>query len=101
MGQVLQFDPGGARHHDPDTSQLAAQSINATHLELLVHAWLFKNGGELTALEIASGMGMSIRTVSPRLAPLALKGGAVRAGKRLALNDVGNYTLQTTWLALP
>ena len=93
--------PGAARHNDPDTSQIAAQSISATHLELIVHAYLFKTGRDLTALEIARGMRMDIRSVSPRLKPLERKNGIVRTGKRYCVNDAGNPTLMTTWWALP
>ena len=98
---VVSNDPGAARHSDPDTSQLAAGSISATHLELIVHAYLFKTGRDLTALEIARGMGMDIRSVSPRLKPLERKNGVIRTGKRYCVNDAGNPSLMVTWLALP
>lgn len=100
-GLSLANDAGAARHNDPDTSQLAAGSISATHLERLVYDYLFKTGRELTAFEIARGMRMDIRTVSPRLKPLERKGGVARTGKRVCLNDAGNPSLMTTWLALP
>jgi DNA-binding MarR family transcriptional regulator len=98
---VSNDEPGAARHNDPDTSQFAAQSISATHLEWIVYAYLFKIGHELTALEIARGMRMDIRSVSPRMKPLEKKNGVVRMPKRYCINDAGNPTLQTTWLALP
>jgi hypothetical protein len=44
---------------------------------------------------------MDIRSISPRLKPLELKNGVIRYGKRYCVNDAGNPTLQTTWLALP
>lgn len=94
-------DPGGFRHNDPFTSKIAAGSISATELEMLVHDWLLRTGRDLTALEIARGMGMDIRSISPRLAPLARKGGVVRHSKRYCINDAGNPTPQITWLALP
>jgi hypothetical protein len=94
-------DPGGARHNDPDTSKLAAQRVDATHLEWIVYTYLFKTGRDLTALEIARGMHMDIRTVSPRLKPLERKGGVMRSGKRYCINDAGNPSLMITWLALP
>jgi DNA-binding MarR family transcriptional regulator len=98
---VVSNELGAARHSDPVTSQLAAQSVSATHLEQLVYTYLFKTGRELTALEIARGMNMDIRTVSPRLKPLERKGGVVRLGKRYCVNDAGNPSLMITWLALP
>jgi DNA-binding MarR family transcriptional regulator len=98
---VVSNDPGAARHSDPVTSQLAAGSVSATHLEWLVYTYLFKTGRDLTALEIARGMHMDIRTVSPRLKPLERKGGVVRSGKRYCVNDAGNPSLMITWLALP
>ena len=98
---VVSNEPGAARYSDPVTSQLAAQRVSATHLELLVYDYLFKTGRELTALEIARGMHMDIRTVSPRLKPLEKKGGVVRSGKRYCVNDAGNPSLMITWLALP
>ena len=98
---VVNNDPGGFRHNDPDTSMRAARSISATNLEKIVHTFLFSTGRELTAFEIARGLNMDIRTVSPRLKPLERKGGVMRTGKRHCLNDAGNPTLMITWLALP
>lgn len=98
---VVSNEPGVARHSDPVTSQFAAQRVSATHLEQIVYAYLFKTGLELTALEIARGMHMDIRTVSPRLKPLENKGGVMRSGKRYCVNDAGNPSLMITWLALP
>jgi hypothetical protein len=101
MNGALMSDPGGARRKDPDTSHIAAESISATELEQLVHAYLFKTGRWLTAFEIARGMHRDIRSISPRLKPLEGRGGVVRGNKRYCINDAGNPTLQTTWLALP
>ena len=98
---MLANDPGGARHNDPFTSQLAAGSISASELEQRVYDHLFKTGRDLTAFEIARGLGMDIRSISPRLKPLERKGGVVRSGKRYCVNDAGNPTLMVTWLALP
>ena len=50
---IVDNDPGGFRHSGPDTSRLAAGSISATNLELIVHTYLFGTGRELTAFEIA------------------------------------------------
>ena len=101
MNGVSVNAPGGARHSDPDTSFAAAQSISATELEWRVWHYLFGTGRDLTAFEIARGLGMDIRSISPRLKPLELKNGVIRYGKRYCVNDAGNPTLQTTWLALP
>jgi hypothetical protein len=101
MNGVPATEPGAARHNDPDTSQIAAQSVNATHLERIVYNYLFGTGRDLTALEIARGMNMDIRSVSPRMKPLEKKNGVLRTGKRYCVNDAGNPTLQTTWLARP
>ena len=98
---VVSNEPGAARHSDPITSQLAAQSVNATHLEQLVYTYLFDTGRELTALEIARGMHMDVRTVSPRLRPLERKGYIMERPKRYCINDAGNPTPQIAWYALP
>ena len=94
-------EPGASRHNDPFTSRIAAGSISATQLELIVHAYLFRTGRDLTAFEIARGIGIDIRSISPRLKPLEIKNGVIRTGKRYCINDAGNPTLQTTWWALP
>ena len=94
-------EPGAARHNDPDTSKIAAESISATLLEKLVYAYLWKTETDLTALEIARGMHRDIRSISPRLHPLEEKGVVIKSGKRYCINDAGNPTLQTTWRALP
>ena len=80
---VVSNELGAARHSDPVTSQLAAQRVSATHLELLVYDYLFKTGLELTALEIARGMHMDIRTVSPRLKPPGKEGQRRAVGEAL------------------
>jgi hypothetical protein len=95
---VVTNDPGAARHSDPFTSQIAAGSIDATALELIVYTYLSNARRALTALEIARGIPMDIRSVSPRLAPLERKGIVERSDKRYCINDAGNPTLQDTWL---
>jgi hypothetical protein len=98
---MLEDDDGAARHNDPATSWLAAQSISKTKLERDVYAYLFKvYPRDLTALEISRGMGRAPRSITPRMRPLFHKGLVDQPAKRHCLNDDGNPTLQMTWVAI-
>ena len=69
-----------ARRADPDTSRAAAARIDGTTLCDRVLAELSR--GDATTHELAARMGLSLVTVSPRLAPLRRAGLVVEAGKR-------------------
>lgn len=69
-----------ARRADPDTSRVAAGRIDGETLAARVLAELAK--GSATTHELAERMGLSLVTVSPRLAPLRRKGLVAEAGKR-------------------
>lgn len=71
-----------ARLSDPDTSHAAAASIATTHLEARVLAALHRFPFGATTHELAEAMGMSLVTVSPRMAPLAEKGFVSDSGMR-------------------
>lgn len=94
-------EAGSARQQDPLTSRIAAGSVNATNLELLVYNYLFRRGEDLTAFEIARGLRMDIRSISPRLKPLKRKGFVTETGTKLCLNDAGNMRPMITWRAEP
>lgn len=68
------FEPGAARHTDPDTSHEAAASVNATKLEakVLVSLGAAKDG--LTSSESAGVLNIPVWSISPRFKPLASKG---------------------------
>ncbi len=72
--QVDMFEKGRARNKDPDTSKEAAESVNATKLELRVLHALSVCPVGATCGEICDLTGLAWNTVSPRLAPLREKG---------------------------
>jgi DNA-binding MarR family transcriptional regulator len=80
-----------ARRTDPATSHEAAAEISTrvTDLELKVLAALVLRGPSTTH-ELAEYIGLSLVTVSPRMAPLELRGMVKRAGRaeRRTLWDV-------------
>lgn len=69
-----------ARRTDPRTSRAAAGRINGEGLAARVLAELAT--GPATTHELAERMGLSLVTVSPRLAPLRRHGLVTEAGKR-------------------
>ena len=73
---------GAARRADPETSKEAAQSVTATALESLVMRWLHKRPSGLTTHELAELTGLSLVSVSPRIAPLVRKGFVKDSGER-------------------
>ena len=67
--------PGAARNTDPDTSQSAAQSVDATFLEMEVFRAIKRRGNQgATWYEIYLLSGIALASVSPRLKPLRQKG---------------------------
>lgn len=69
-----------ARRTDPDTSRSAAARIDGSGLAERVLGALAD--GDATTHELAERLGLSLVTVSPRLAPLRRKGLVVEAGRR-------------------
>lgn len=69
-----------ARRSDPDTSRAAAAKVSGETLAARVLAELAK--GSATTHELAERLGLSLVTVSPRLAPLRRKGLVVAVGRR-------------------
>ena len=80
-GQLSLWDYVHARKSDPETSKLAARSVNTTMLEACVYGAL-KAHGPLTINEVAEILRLSLVTVSPRFAPLRDKGLIKDTGKR-------------------
>lgn len=69
-----------ARRTDPQTSRTAASRIDGATLCGRVLDELAR--GDATTHELAERMGLSLVTVSPRMAPLQRRGLVVAAGKR-------------------
>jgi Fic family protein len=79
------FDWGLARNTDPATSHEAAESIDATRLEMIVLEEFKKAPKGLTAEELSDRLpGIPLNTLTPRLAPLKNKGYLQPIGKRKA-----------------
>lgn len=66
--------PGMARRTDPETSHRAAESVNASRLEILVLNYVAACPLGATCGDIVDGTGLAWNTISPRLAPLREKG---------------------------
>jgi DNA-binding transcriptional ArsR family regulator len=67
-------DIGAYRWTDPDTSEAAAWTVNATRLEGIVRDVIFQRGEKgATCSELVAATGLAWNTVSPRLAPLRQK----------------------------
>lgn len=73
-----------ARARDPQTSKMAAASIDVTPLEAHVVGALKAYPDGLTTHEISDITRMSLVTVSPRMAPLRDKGLVVDSGIKRA-----------------
>lgn len=82
------FDFAKARARDPQTSKLAAASVDVTPMEAHVVGALKAYPDGLTTHEISEITRMSLVTVSPRMKPLAEKGYVVDSGTtRLGENN--------------
>jgi uncharacterized membrane protein len=88
---------GASRRSDPETSKAAAKSLDTNALESLVLETLRKHLGGLTSHEVASLTGLSLVTVSPRMAPLVRKGKICDSGERRS--GVG-FRSSTVWKCL-
>lgn len=75
---------GRARLADPDTSKAAAKTVTAESLEAIVLSCLRKHPEGLTTHELAEHTGLSLVTVSPRMAPLRKKNLVRDSGERRA-----------------
>ena len=70
-----------ARSTDPQTSHIAAKTVEASALAMMVLDYLRHHPG-LTSHEVAEGLGLSLVTVSPRMKPLELAGKIERGERR-------------------
>ena len=67
--------PGAARNTDPATSQDAAQSVDATYLEMEVFRAIKRRGNfGATWYELYTLTGIALASISPRFRPLRDKG---------------------------
>jgi DNA-binding transcriptional ArsR family regulator len=73
---------GRARCADPDTSKAAAKSITANALEAIVLCALQRRPDGLTTHELADLTGLSLVSISPRMAPLRKKNLVRDSGER-------------------
>ena len=71
-----------ARRSDPDTSHVAALTVDANRLEGLVVALLERNPDGLIVKEIASLLDIDKWSISPRMKPLEEKGLVQRTADR-------------------
>lgn len=72
-----------ARNSDPETSHAAAEHVDTETLEtrVLFALALFQEYGATTH-QIAAYLGLSLVTISPRMAPLRRKGKVIDSGVR-------------------
>jgi predicted transcriptional regulator len=73
---------GKARRSDPETSRLAAMAVNTSDLEFRVLDCLVTVGPG-TTLQIATRLGISLQSITPRMRPLVTKGLVRDSGARL------------------
>ena len=79
------YKSGSYRNTDPDTSIKAAESIDATKLELRVFDCICASGlTGRTSEEIANEINMELGSITPRMAPLEQKGLISRTETRRA-----------------
>jgi len=72
-----------ARRSDPTTSVVAAKSIHANALELLVLHYLANHPKGATSHTIADATGQSLVSISPRMKPLETRGKIMRDGREV------------------
>lgn len=79
-----QHDAGLARLHDPDTSHAAAESVDATALEAIVHHVIksFGPAGCISDDVLKSLPAYTYGTITPRYHPLIAKGLIVITGEK-------------------
>ncbi len=69
------------RRTDPDTSIIAAQTVDASALEMAVYRAL-QEYGDMTSTETAARLGKDKWSISPRFAPLQRRGLTEDTGTR-------------------
>lgn len=72
------------RSTDPETSEIAANSVSVAWLEHVVLDRLRRYPNGLTTHELGTYLGIYLVSVSPRMAPLRSKGLICDSGKRRA-----------------
>jgi CRP-like cAMP-binding protein len=102
--QASLFSRATARATDPETSHLAAASVDADKLEVQVLDYLrYCRHLGATSHEIAAGLGLSLVTVSPRLRPLQRHGLAAWArdadGHPIRRKGAGHRVASQVWVA--
>lgn len=65
-----EVDEGGVRNTDPETSVVAAGSVNIDHLKYAVLTTLRDANSPLNCCEIAERIGTTRDTITPRMPPL-------------------------------
>lgn len=93
-GVKAPYEPGLARHSDPETSKQAAALDTSAVKAIVVNA--LRTNGPGTTKQIAAWTGLELVTVSPRMVDLENRGLVVRDGKRL--NSPGHWA--TVWRAV-
>ena len=80
----IPHDPGYARHSDPDTSHAAAESVDATALEAIVHQVIksFGSAGCISDDVLLAMPDYAYGTVTPRYRPLIAKGLIITPGEK-------------------
>lgn len=78
----LDYEPGGVRNDDPDTSHEAAYSVNSATTQGYILDLLRTHPDGLTAHEMSELLRMALNTVSPCTAPLLRKEFIVDSGER-------------------
>jgi predicted ArsR family transcriptional regulator len=91
------LETGLARTFDPDTSQAAARSVDATTLEEMVLSALRRDGG-MTTWELSLQLSISQQSITPRMRPLTVKS-FVRESGTYRQNPSGRKAI--VWEAVP
>jgi hypothetical protein len=92
---------GGARNTDPETSHLAADSVNVTKLNAMVLDFLVRTSPRTwAAIEIARHLGVHPWSISPRMAQLKDKGLVVDLPKEYRLNSNNKMRPMIVWRAI-
>ena len=76
------FDAAYARRTDPDTSHIAALTVDATRLERLVASVLQQHPEGCTVKELSDILGVDKWSLSPRMKPMETKGMVNRTDER-------------------
>ena len=82
MSQTRMDFDAMARRTDPDTSHIAALTVDANRLEKLVLSMLDRYPDGLTVKEVATYLHIDKWSISPRMKPLEKKGLLERTAER-------------------